>query len=97
MHVSSLYGDYSVGSFGSEALEFIDFLAESGFSVWQVLPFGMTDEYNSPYKSLASLGANPLFIDLPTLFRHRRQCDRVGFRIAHSERNAPFMQASFKV
>ncbi len=67
MHVSSLYGDYSVGSFGKEAREFIDFLAECGFSYWQVLPFCMTDECNSPYKSLASFGANPMFIDLPTL------------------------------
>ena len=67
MHVSSLYGDYSVGSFGKEAKEFIDFLSECGFSYWQVLPFCMTDECNSPYKSLASFGANPMFIDLPTL------------------------------
>ena len=67
MHVSSLYGDYSVGSFGKEAKEFIDFLSESGFSYWQVRPFCMTDECNSPYKSLASFGANPMFIDLPTL------------------------------
>ncbi len=67
MHISSLYGDYSVGSFGKEALEFVDFLAESGFSYWQVLPFCMTDECNSPYKSLSSFGANPMFIDLPTL------------------------------
>ena len=67
MHVSSLYGDYSVGSFGKEAYEFIDFLSDCGFSYWQVLPFCMTDECNSPYKSLASFGANPMFIDLPTL------------------------------
>ena len=67
MHVSSLYGDYSVGSFGKEAKEFIDFLSECGFTYWQVLPFCMTDEYNSPYKSFSSFGANPLFIDLPTL------------------------------
>jgi len=70
MHVSSLYGDYSIGSFGKEAKEFIDFLSDSGFSYWQVLPFCMTDECNSPYKSLASFGANPMFIDLPTL--HKR-------------------------
>ncbi len=67
MHISSLYGDYSCGSFGKEAREFVDFLAEGGFSYWQVLPFCMTDECNSPYKSLASFGANPMFIDLPTL------------------------------
>jgi len=68
MHVSSLYGDYSVGSFGREAKEFIDFLHESGFSYWQVLPFCMVDECNSPYKSYSAFGGNPYFIDLPTLY-----------------------------
>ena len=68
MHVSSLWGDYSIGSFGAQACEFVDFLSESGFSFWQVLPFCMADESNSPYKSLSAFGANPYFIDLPTLW-----------------------------
>ena len=68
MHVSSLFGKFSVGSFGDEAKYFIDFLSESGFSYWQVLPFCMPDEFNSPYKSYSSFGANPYFIDLPTLY-----------------------------
>ncbi|MBP5231637.1 MAG: 4-alpha-glucanotransferase [Clostridia bacterium] len=67
MHVSSLWGDYSVGSFGREATEWIDFLAESGFSYWQVLPFCLPDEVNSPYKSYSAFSGNPYFIDLPTL------------------------------
>lgn len=68
MHISSLFGNYSSGSFGEEARYFIDFLSESGFSVWQVLPFCMPDECNSPYKSYSSFGANPYFIDLPLLY-----------------------------
>lgn len=68
MHVSSLWGDYSEGSIGREAFEWIDFLAESGFSVWQVLPFCLPDEYNSPYKSFGAFSVNPFFIDLPTLY-----------------------------
>ncbi|MBP3369480.1 MAG: 4-alpha-glucanotransferase [Clostridia bacterium] len=68
MHVSSLPGDYSIGSFGKEAIQFVDFLADSGFSIWQVLPFCMTDECNSPYKSYSSFSGNPFFIDLPTLY-----------------------------
>ena len=67
MHVSSLYGDYSIGSFGKEAKEFVDFLCEGGFTLWQVLPFCMTDDCNSPYKSYSAFGGNPFFIDLPTL------------------------------
>lgn len=67
MHVSSLHGEYSIGSFGKEAEQLIDFLAEGGFTYWQVLPFCMTDECNSPYKSYSAFGGNPLFLDLPTL------------------------------
>ncbi len=68
MHISSLYGDYSIGTFGKNAFEFIDFLVENGFSVWQVLPFTVTDEYNSPYKSFSAFGGNPYFIDPEKLF-----------------------------
>lgn len=69
MHISSLYGNYSCGSFGSCAKEFIDFLSDGGFSYWQVLPFGLTDECNSPYKSYSTFAGNPYFVDLETLFK----------------------------
>lgn len=68
MPISCLYGNYSEGSFGSAAEEFVDFLAECGFSYWQVLPFCMTDEHNSPYKSLSAFSGNPFFIDIESLF-----------------------------
>ena len=67
MHISSLFGEYSIGSFGNEAKRFIDMLKRGGFSYWQVLPFCMADESNSPYKSYSAFGGNPYFIDLPTL------------------------------
>ena len=67
MHISSLWGEYSIGSFGKEAKKFVDFLADGGFTYWQVLPFCMADESNSPYKSFSAFGGNPFFIDLPTL------------------------------
>lgn len=68
MHISSLYGDYSIGNFGKSAKEFIDFIVDNGFHVWQVLPFTVTDEYNSPYKSFSAFGGNPFFIDPEKLF-----------------------------
>ena len=67
MHISSLWGDYSEGSFGKEAREWIDCLVAGGFTVWQVLPFCLPDECNSPYKSFGAFSGNPNFIDLPTL------------------------------
>lgn len=67
MHVSSLFGDYSIGGFGDEAKYFIDFLADCHFTYWQVLPFCMVDECNSPYKSYSAFGGNPYFISLTKL------------------------------
>ena len=67
MHVSSLYGDYSIGSFGKAAKEFVDFLAECKFSYWQVLPFCMADDVNSPYQSYSTFAGNPYFVDLEVL------------------------------
>lgn len=68
MHVSSLWGDYKIGSFGKEAREFIDFIKGCGFSIWQVLPFCLPDDCNSPYKSFGAFSGNFYFIDLPTLY-----------------------------
>ncbi len=67
MHISSLWGDYSCGCFGKSAFEFVDFLCDGGFSYWQVLPFGLVDECNSPYKSYSTFGGNPYFVDLEAL------------------------------
>ena len=67
LHVSSLWGDYSEGSLGKAAREWIDFLAECKFTYWQILPFCLPDEYNSPYKSYSAFSGNPYFIDLDIL------------------------------
>ena len=68
MHVSSLWGEYGIGSFGKSAKEWIDVIFKMGFSYWQVLPFCITDEYNSPYKSFSAFSINPYFIDLDLLY-----------------------------
>ncbi len=68
MHISSLPSDYSCGNFGKSAYKFVDFLKNSGFKYWQVLPFCIPDEYNSPYMSQASFFGNPNFIDLDALY-----------------------------
>ena len=67
MHVTSLPGSDSIGCFGREARDFIDFLADSGFTWWQVLPFTMADDCNSPYKSYSAFGGNPYLVDLRIL------------------------------
>jgi len=69
MHISSMFGDYSIGGFGDETKHFIDFLQACGFGYWQVLPFCMADECNSPYKSYSTFGGNPFFVDLNILYK----------------------------
>ncbi len=68
MHVSSLWGEFSEGAFGKAAYEWIDFLSDCGFGVWQTLPFCLPDDVNSPYKSYSAFSTNPYFIDIPSLF-----------------------------
>ncbi len=88
MHVSSLFGSYSCGSFGGEAKYFVDFLAECGFSYWQVLPFCMADEFNSPYKSYSSFSGNPFFVDLKVLHKKGLVTDS---ELIIAEQQTPYM------
>ena len=67
MHISTLHGEYSCGGFGQECYDFVDFLAKSGFTVWQTLPFCMPDEHHSPYSSYSAFSLNYLFISLEAL------------------------------
>ncbi|MDX9755683.1 MAG: 4-alpha-glucanotransferase, partial [bacterium] len=42
LHPTSFPSRYGIGEIGSEAYRFLDFLAHSGQSLWQVLPLGPT-------------------------------------------------------
>ncbi|WP_417514490.1 4-alpha-glucanotransferase [Marinobacter sp.] len=55
------------GVLGSSARHFLDFLADSGISVWQTLPIGPTHGDLSPYQSLSAHAGNTYFIDLAEL------------------------------
>ena len=67
MHISSLPGEYGIGKMGKQAYEFVDFLAQSKQSCWQILPVSPTSYGDSPYQSFSIHAGNPYFIDLETL------------------------------
>ena len=67
LHPTSLPGGCGIGELGDWACRFADFLAESGMSLWQVLPLGPPGFGNSPYQSLSSMAGNPLLISLQAL------------------------------
>lgn len=70
LHPTSLPGPGGIGCFGREAREFIDFLAASGQSIWQVLPLNPAGYGNSPYSCYSAFAGNPLLIDLAPLVEH---------------------------
>ncbi len=64
LHITSLPSPYGIGDLGSGAYRFVDFLAESKQSFWQVLPLNPTCSVygNSPYSSFSAFAGNPLLI-----------------------------------
>ena len=50
------------GDFGPEAYHFVDFLAVSGFTLWQVLPLNPVDDAGSPYTTSSSFALDTNFI-----------------------------------
>lgn len=67
LHLTSLPGPGPCGCLGSGALAFATFLADSGMSVWQMLPVGPTQNDRSPYQSDSAHAGDPLLIDLEPL------------------------------
>ena len=63
----SLPSRYGIGTMGKAAYKFIDFLARSGQSWWQMLPVESTGYGNSPYYCMDAFESNTLFIDLDML------------------------------
>jgi 4-alpha-glucanotransferase len=67
LHITSLPGGHGIGDLGNSAHEFVEFLAESGQKIWQVLPLSPTGYGDSPYQCFSAFAGNPLFIDLSSL------------------------------
>ena len=67
LHPTSLPGPDRVGTLGSDAYRFVDFLAAGGFSLWQTLPLGPVDELGSPYCLRSAHAADPRLIDAAAL------------------------------
>lgn len=78
LHPTSLYNHYPIGDLGPAALAFVDFLAASGQTFWQMLPIGpTTTKDNSPYQLTSAFAGNPLLIS-PDKLRQQgllRRCD----------------------
>ncbi len=66
LHPSSLPGPNGIGDLGPEAYHWLNFLYDSGCSLWQILPLGPTGYGDSPYQCFSAFAGNPYLIS-PTL------------------------------
>jgi len=67
LHPTSLPGRYGIGDLGEYAYRFVDWLNDSGQTVWQVLPLGPTSYGDSPYQCLSAFAGNTNLISLDKL------------------------------
>ena len=63
LHPTSLPGPRHCGVLGDDARRFVDLIASSGFTVWQVLPIGPVDDDLSPYLLKSVNAGNPELLD----------------------------------
>jgi len=62
LHPTSLPGPDGIGDLGPEAYRWVDFLADSGTQMWQVLPLGPTGYGDSPYQCFSAFAGNPYLV-----------------------------------
>ncbi len=62
LHPTSLPGVDGIGDVGPQAYRWIDWLAASGCTLWQVLPLGPTGYGDSPYQCFSAFAGNPLLV-----------------------------------
>ncbi|NBB78249.1 MAG: 4-alpha-glucanotransferase [Verrucomicrobia bacterium] len=67
LHPTSLPNAYGVGDFGPAAHRWVDLLADSGQSLWQILPLNPAGYGDSPYQGLSAFAANPVFLSPESL------------------------------
>ncbi|MCL2500584.1 MAG: 4-alpha-glucanotransferase [Defluviitaleaceae bacterium] len=68
-HPTSFPAPYGIGDLGEGAYAFVDFLAEAGQKLWQVLPLGPTGFGDSPYQSFSAFAGNPLLVSPDELLK----------------------------
>ena len=107
LHPTSLPGRFGIGDLGYEAYNFVDFLAASYQSLWQVLPLGPTGYGDSPYQCFSAFAGNPLLVSLEALVEdgllHKRDLveaphfsdDRVDYGPAIEYKNS-LLQKAYK-
>lgn len=68
LHPTSLPGRFGIGDLGPVAHDWLDFLADAGCGLWQVLPLGPTGYGDSPYQCFSAFAGNPYLLSPEVLY-----------------------------
>ena len=77
-HISSL----PEGNMGQTARDFVDWMVDNGFNLWQVLPLNPNGIGNCPYNTYAAFAGNPEFVcydELPELIGFKDFCSKNAY------------------
>ena len=69
LHPTSLPGPYGIGDLGPSAYAWVDSLARTKQTWWQVLPLGPTGYGDSPYQSFSTFAGNLNLVSPDLLIR----------------------------
>ncbi len=69
--ITALPSPYGVGTLGTQAKKFIDFLVKAKQKIWQVLPLVPTGYGDSPYSSSCAVAGSPYLIDIDELIKQK--------------------------
>ncbi len=69
LHPTSLPGPDGSGDFGADARRFVDWLAEAGQGLWQILPLNPVGPGHSPYMSPSAFAIDPRLVAIDELVR----------------------------
>jgi 4-alpha-glucanotransferase len=88
LHPTSLPGPDGVGDLGPEAYRWVNFLADSGCTLWQILPLGPTGYGDSPYQCFSAFAGNPYLVSPALLLedgllKRNDLADRPVFPVNH--------------
>lgn len=62
VHPTSLPGPFGIGDLGEGSRRFMEWAADAGQCLWQMLPLGPAGSGHSPYSSPSTFAVNPLLI-----------------------------------
>ena len=62
LHPTSLPSRFGIGDLGPASDAFLDWAADSGLTLWQILPLVPPGAHDSPYAGLSAFAGNPLLI-----------------------------------